>query len=154
MVIHSQVHLIIYNRVHNLSMKSETCISKSLWPLYLDVPQLVLGIIGVPEAPVRQDSNVVSFAFLFKIGGSLGDDQKKMILWSYAFKKDGLLNHSSQVGTLTLIEVLNNVKPFVSWMPGFSWSQSRGNKWYSKLVLLSIKCHSSVYLTLMYMSLL
>lgn len=80
MVIHSQVHLIIYNRVHNLSMKSETCISKSLWPLYLDVPQLVLGIIGVPEAPVRQDSNVVSFAFLFKIGGSLGDDQKKMIL--------------------------------------------------------------------------
>ena len=61
-------------------MKSETCISKSLWPLYLDVPQLVLGIIGVPEAPVRQDSNVVSFAFLFKIGGSLGDDQKKKMI--------------------------------------------------------------------------
>lgn len=75
-------------------MKSETCRGKSLSPLYLDVLQLVLGIIGVPEAPVRQDSNVVSFAFLLKIGGSLGDDRKKMFLWSYGFKKDGLLNCS------------------------------------------------------------
>ena len=93
-VIHSQVHLTIYNKMHNLSMKSETCRGKSLSPLYLDVLQLVLGIIGVPEAPVRQDSNVVSFAFLLKIGGSLGDDRKKMFLWSYGFKKDGLLNCS------------------------------------------------------------
>lgn len=65
-------------------MKSETCRGKSLSPLYLDVLQLVLGIIGVPEAPVRQDSNVVSFALLLKIGGSLGDDRKKnvfMKLW-------------------------------------------------------------------------